>query len=38
MKKKKREMAGELFTKGQTCLAGCAAWDFHGCLVQLKVD
>jgi hypothetical protein len=32
----KREMARGLFLTSQTCLAGCAAWDFHGCLVQLK--
>jgi hypothetical protein len=36
--KKKRDTARELFFQGQTGLAGCAAWDFHGCYVQLKTD
>jgi hypothetical protein len=29
-RKKKRETAMEIFSNGQTCLAGSAAWDFHG--------
>jgi hypothetical protein len=28
---KEREMARGLFSQGQTCLAGCAAWDFCSC-------
>jgi hypothetical protein len=37
-KKKKDRNARVLFSKGQTCLAGCAMWCFHGCYVQLMAD
>jgi hypothetical protein len=30
-KKKKKEMARELFTQGWTCFSGCATWDFCSC-------
>jgi hypothetical protein len=30
-KKKKRETARGFLSQGQTHLAGCAMWDFHGC-------
>jgi hypothetical protein len=37
-KKKKVKQPGWLFPQGQTRLAGCAVWDFHGCWVQLRDD
>jgi hypothetical protein len=35
--KKGKETAKGLFYPGGKCLAGCAAQDFPGCYVQLKV-
>jgi hypothetical protein len=37
-RERERNGWGTSFPQSQTCLAGCAAWDFHHCYVKIKTD